>query len=166
MDSRNDHYDEPVAATRWKGCRTDTFWGDAAIRIIRDELTREIEESGLFSHVVTSPPESAHITLRTDIRAFCSQVVGFIFARVAGIASLEFTLLEGEVVILEERMDRVVTDRDAEYTGESVGFIKQVMRITMSDSLRQLLLNFLPKLEAAVMTADRQNKQRFLHHQY
>jgi hypothetical protein len=150
IDSRKDHYDEPVAGTRWTGCRTDAFWGDAAIRIIRDELVREIEKSGLFSRVVTAPPESGHLTLRTDIRAFCSQVVGFIYVRVAGIASLEFTLLEGEALVLEERMDRVVTDRDAEYTGASVGFIKQIMRITMSDSLRELLREFLPKLEAAV----------------
>jgi hypothetical protein len=150
VDSREGHYGEPVAATRWKGCRTDAFWGDAATRIIRDELVREIDESGLFSHVVTSPPLSGHLTLRTNIRAFCSQAVGFFFVRVAGITSLEFTLLEGNAPLLDERLDRVVTDADDEYTGYSVGFIKQVMRITMSDSLRELLREFLPKLQSAV----------------
>ena len=77
VDSREDHHGEPVAATRWKGCRTDAFWGDSASLIIRDELVREIENSGLFSRVVTSPPESGHLTLRTNIRSFCSQAVGF-----------------------------------------------------------------------------------------
>jgi hypothetical protein len=150
VDSRDGHYGEPVAATRWKGCRTDAFWGDAATRIIREELVGEIGESGLFSEVVTSPPQSRHLTLRTNIRAFCSQAVGFFFVRVAGITSLEFTLIEGNVPLLDEQIDRVVTDANDEYTGNSVGFIKQVMRITMSDSLRELLREFLPKLQAAV----------------
>jgi hypothetical protein len=150
IDSREGHYGEPVAATRWKGCRTDAFWGDAATRIIRDELIREIDESGLFSRVVTSPPQSGYLTLRTNIRAFCSQAIGFFFVRVAGITSLEFTLLEGNAPLLDERLDRVITDADDEYTGSSIGFIKQVMRITMSDSLRELLREFLPKLQTAV----------------
>ena len=68
----------------------------------------------------------------------------------AGITSLEFTLLEDEVSFLDERMDRVVSDGDDEYTGANVGFIKQAMRITMSDSQRELLRDFLPKLESAV----------------
>lgn len=150
VDSREGHYGEPVAGTRWKGCRTDAFWGDAATRIIRDELVREIGESGLFSQVVTSPPPSGHLTLRTNIRAFCSQAIGFLFIRVAGITSLEFTLLEDHVSLFDQRLDRVVTDADDEYTGASVGFIKQVMRITMSDSLRELFREFLPKLQAVV----------------
>ena len=73
-----------------------------------------------------------------------------LFVRVAGITSLELTLLDGNAPLLDERLDRVVTDADDEYTGYSVGFIKQAMRITMSDSLRELLREFLPKLQAAV----------------
>jgi hypothetical protein len=150
VDSREAHFGERVAATRWRGCRTDTFWGDAAPRIIRDELAAEIGASGLFSQVVIEPPQSDHLTLRTNIRAFCSQVIGIFFVRVAGITSLEFSLLEGDAALLDDRLDRVVTDADDEYTGSSIGFIKQAMRITMSDSLRELLREFLPMLQAAV----------------
>ncbi len=150
VDSRKDHYGEPVASTRWTGCRSDTFWGDAASRIIQDELAREIENSGLFSKVHTATTVSPPLTLESRVRAFCSQAVGFLFIRVAGITSLEFTLREGERTLLAERVDRVVTDADAEYTGSSAGFIKQAMRVTMSDSLRELLREFLPKLESAV----------------
>jgi len=150
VDSREDHFGERVAATRWRGCRTDAFWGDAAPRIINDELVRELDASGLFARVVTQPPESAHLALRTKIRAFCSQAIGFFFVRVAGITSLEFVLIEGDTPLLDEQLDRVVTDADEEYTGSSVSFIKQAMRITMSDSLRELFREFLPKLQTAV----------------
>ena len=153
VDSREDHYGEPVAASRWKACRTDAFWGEAAPQIIRDELLHEIGRSGLFSQVVTQAPQSGHLTLHTNIRAFCSQAVGFFFIRIAGITSLEFNLREGKLSLLDDRFDRVVTDADREYTGSSVGFIKQAMRITMSDSLRELLRTFLPMLQAAVRSS-------------
>lgn len=149
IDQRGDHYGERVAGTRWTGCRTDPFWATDAASVIRDRLTTELRTSHLFAQVSQEPPTPGDVVLRTEIDAFCSQAVGFIYGRIAGISALKITAERDGQPLFEHKFERVVTDADAEYTGLQIAFIEQAMEVTMADSLRELLRDFLTQLDHA-----------------
>jgi hypothetical protein len=85
--------------------------------------------------------------LKSEIHAFCSQAVGFLFVRIAGIAAVKFSLERDGKLLWEQKIERVVTDADPDYTGTQVGFVEQAMRTAMSDSLRLMLRDLLKALE-------------------
>ena len=145
-DARRTHYGERVAGTRWKGCETDPFWGNRAPRTLAVELERELRDSKIFERVSVTDDPSA-LVLETEIRALCAQVVGFFWARVAGITSLHFTLRDGEQVLFEHTLEKVVTDADEEYSGSQVGFIEQVMKVLISDSVREVFSKLVWELD-------------------
>jgi len=146
-DRRSEHYDETVAGTRWKGCRTDPFWLSNARSIIRDRLVAGLVESKVFAHVSDGEPTAGDVVLRTEIHAFCSQAVGFLILRVAGISALKITAERDGQVLFEHKFERVVTDADPQYTGWQATFIEQAMQVTMADSLRELLRDVFTSLE-------------------
>jgi hypothetical protein len=147
IDLRQEHYDEHVAGSRWTGCRTDPFWATEAPVIIRDRIVTELSESKLFVNVSQVSSDPSDIVIRSEIHAFCSQVVGFLFSRVAGISALRITVERNGRTLLQHKFERVVTDADPQYTGSQVGFIEQAMTVTMADSLRELLKEFLARTE-------------------
>jgi len=149
-DLRKEHYGEKVAGTKWKACRTDGLRGDAALKIIQDRLALELNRSGLYKNVRTGGDASAPLVLKTEIDAFCSQARGFVlipWTRVAGITSLHFTLVDSGKVVFDEKLERVVTDADKEYTGTGVGTIGEAMHVTMADSLRGVIAQLLRDLD-------------------
>lgn len=153
-DDRAQHYGEKVGGTKWKGCSTDALWGkDAAAQLIQERLVQEFSASGLFSEVTTNAPRAGDIVLKTDIHAFCSKAVGFIYGRVAGICSLQISLERDGKVLMNQTFEKVVTDADPEYTGSQVTFIEQAMRVTMADSLRVTLENMLEQCDATAKRA-------------
>jgi hypothetical protein len=149
LDERAEHYDERVAGTRWKACRTDPFWNDAMPVVLGRELEREIRASGLFHHVTTSESQERAFVLETRVHALCAQAIGFLFLRVAGISSLHFTLRDGDSIVFDRTIEHVVTDADDEYTGPQATTIEQAMKILLSDSLRENLRELLAELEKA-----------------
>jgi hypothetical protein len=62
--------------------------------------------------------------------------------------AIKFTIERNGVVLLEKRYERVVTDADPEYTGSQVTMIEHAMNQTVSDSLRELLRDFLTEIAA------------------
>jgi len=146
VDMRSAHFGERIAGTRWKACRTDPFWEDSAPRTLAAELERELRESRIFE-TVNSPEDLTPLVLETEIRAWCSEAVGFLFIRAAGITSLRFTLKDGDATLFERTIESVVTDADPQYTGSQVSFIEQAMKILISDSLREVLRELLPALD-------------------
>ena len=90
--------------------------------------------------------------MKTDIHAFCSQVVGFLYDRVAGIGSLQITVERDGKILMDKRFEKVVTDADKEYTGSQATFIEQAMRVTMADSLRELMKDAVMKCETEAET--------------
>lgn len=148
IDRRPEHYGEPVAGTRWTGCRTDPFWASDAPSVIRDRLVTELAQSKLFAHVSDEPPAAGEVVLRSEIDAFCSQAVGFLILRVAGISGLKITLERDGQPLFEHTFERVVTDADPQYTGSQATFIEQAMQVTMADSLRELLRDVFTQLES------------------
>lgn len=150
IDRRAEHYAEAVDGTKWTGCSTDPFLtpGDAS-KVIQEHLVKEIAATGLFRGVHPGLPAPGEWTLKSEIHAFCSQVVGFLFMRVAGISSIKFTLQDEGTLRLDQKFERVVTDADTEYTGWWLGTIEQAMKRTMADSLRELLRKFFLQLEAS-----------------
>jgi ABC-type uncharacterized transport system auxiliary subunit len=146
-DLRADHYGERVAGTRWTGCQTDALWGDQAPSIIQSRLVTELSASKVVANARPGEPAAGDLVIRSEIHAFCSQVVGFLYGRVAGIAALNIILERDGKVLFKQKLERVVTDADREYTGSQVGFIEQAMRVTMADSLRELIRDFLVRLE-------------------
>jgi hypothetical protein len=73
LDERAEHYDERVAATRWKACRTDPFWNNSMPVVLSRELERELCASGLFHHVTTSGrPEEQALVFETRVHALCA----------------------------------------------------------------------------------------------
>jgi hypothetical protein len=149
-DLRKEHYGEKVAGTKWKACKTDALQGDAALGIIQDRVALEMHRSGLYRNVQTVGETTPSLVLKTEIDAFCSQAWGFVlipWMRIAGITSLRFTLVDSGKVVFDERIERVVTDADKEYTGAGVGTIEQAMRVTMSDSLRGVITQLLRDLD-------------------
>ncbi len=147
IDLRREHYEEHVAGTRWTGCRTDPFWTTEAPVIIRDRIVTELTASKLFARVSQVTSEPSDIVIRSEIHAFCSQAVGFIFLRVAGISALKITVERNGRALFQHKFERVVTDADPQYSGSQVGSIEQVMTVTMADSLRELLKDFFARFE-------------------
>jgi len=147
VDQRSQHYGERVAGTKWKGCSTDPFLGSDVSQIIQQRLLKELQASNLFSKVSTTPTSSEDVIMKTEIHAFCSQSVGFMIVRVAGISSLRVTLEQNGKVLLDRKFEKVVTDADKEYTGSQVTFLEQAMKVTMAVSLRELLKDMLKQIE-------------------
>ena len=147
VDQRSQHYGERVAGTKWKGCSTDPFLGSDVSQIIQQRLLKELQASNLFSKVSTTPTSSEDVIMKTEIHAFCSQSVGFMIVRVAGISSLRVTLEQNGKVLLDRKFEKVVTDADKEYTGSQVTFLEQAMKVTMAVSLRELLKDMLKQID-------------------
>jgi len=152
IDQRTQHYGERVAGTKWTGCSTDPFWNTTASQVIQQRLVKELQLSGLFLRVTTTKTSPDDVILKTEIHAFCSQTVGFIIGRVAGITSLQITLEQNGKVFTDQKYEKVVTDADKEYTGSQVGMIEQAMSVTMADSLRELLKDVLKKIDNEAAT--------------
>lgn len=153
VDNRAQHYGEKVGRTNWKACKTDALWGkNAAAQLIQERLVQEFSSSGMFPEVTTNQATPGDVVLKTDIHAFCSQVVGFVYDRVAGITSLHITMERDGKVLLDKQFEQVVTDADPEYTGSQATFIEQAMRVTMADSLRVLMTDMVQQFEAAAQT--------------
>lgn len=148
VDMRRAHYGEHVAGARWTACSTDTLLSGEASTLIQNRLVDELRASHLFTSVGRTPTYPDDVLMRTEIHAFCSQVVGIVFARVAGISVLRTTLEHNGTVFLDRRFERVVTDADPEYSGLQVTFIEQAMRVTMADSLREVIKDMLIQFEA------------------
>jgi hypothetical protein len=56
IDLRSEHYGEPVAGTKWKGCSTDPFTNPGtASEVVRLRLVKELQTASLFSKVSTAP---------------------------------------------------------------------------------------------------------------
>jgi hypothetical protein len=146
LDSRRDHVGESIAGTRWKGCETDPFWGESAPGTVAGEIERELRSSGVFREVNPLGSDES-LVLETDIRALCSEAIGLFFVRVAGITSLHFRLRQGDAVLFERTIERVVTDADPEYTGSQATFLEQAMKVLISDSLREVLRELLVALD-------------------
>ena len=147
IDQRAEHYDDRVAGTSWTGCKTDPFWTSDASSIVRDRLVTALTDSKLFSHVSAAPAAPGDLVLHSDLDAFCSQAVGFLFIRVAGITALNLTIERDGQILFQQKFERVVTDADPQYTGSQVAFIEQAMQVTMADSLRELLRDVLVELD-------------------
>jgi len=148
IDQRAQHYGEQVAGTKWKGCSTDPFRGTSAVEIIEQRLVTELQASNLFSKVSTVSTEPQDVIMKTEIRAFCSQARGYFWVRVAGISSLRVILEQNAKVLLDRKFEKVVTDADKEFTGSKAGFLEQAMKVTMADSLRELLKDMFKQFEA------------------
>ena len=148
-DSRAQHYGEKVAGTRWKACSTDALWARNAPQMIQDRLVQEFSSSELFAEVTTNQARPGDFVLKTDIQAFCSQAVGFLYDRVAGMSALQVTVERDGKTLLDQKFEKVVTDVDSDYTGSQVTFIEQAMRVTMADSLRVLMKQLLQQCEAS-----------------
>jgi hypothetical protein len=152
VDSRSAHYDEPIAKTKWDGCRTDALWADSAPSLIHERLRKEFVTSKLFLASEADPAHSSSLVLKSEIHAFCSQAVGVLFVRIAGIVAVKFSLERDGKLLWEQKIERVVTDADPDYTGTQVGFLEQGMRTVMSDSLRLMLRDLLKAIERDLPT--------------
>lgn len=119
-DTRPLYYDKVIAGTDWTACSTDPFWTNSAPSVVRDRLTRELESSKLFRRISQGPPAAGDIVIRSEIRAFCSQVVGFLIVTVAGISSIHLEVEQNGKQILAKTFERVVTDDDPEFTGSQI----------------------------------------------
>jgi hypothetical protein len=153
VDNRAQHYGEKIAGTKWKACSTDALWRkNAAQLLIQERLVQEFSVSGLFAEVTTNQARAGNVVLKTDIHAFCSQVIGFLYDRVAGMTSLRISMERDGKVLLDKQFEKVVTDADPEYTGSQVTFIEQAMRVTMADSLREVIRNTLQQCDTNAAT--------------
>ncbi len=147
VDIRPDYYDKPIAGTTWTGCSTDGLWTTTASQLIQERLTKELHDSGLFAE--SDLVENANpLILRTQIRAFCSQVVGAFIARIAGITAISVSIERNGKVLFERQFERVVTDDSPEYSGSQITFIEQGMRAAMGDSLRLALKDLMKEIDA------------------
>jgi ABC-type uncharacterized transport system auxiliary subunit len=150
VDGRVAHYGEPIAGSRWTAVQTDGLWISTTPSVVQARLQADLAASGLFSRVSSEPTPTSDLKLSTEVDAFCSQVRGFLFARVAGIVAVKFKIERNGNVLFERRFDRVVTDADPEYTGWQVATIEQAMNRAVSDSLRELLRSFLEEIAGEV----------------
>jgi ABC-type uncharacterized transport system auxiliary subunit len=141
-----------VAGTKWTGCTTDALWNQDAAQLVQERLAREFTASELFAEVTTNLAMPGDLVLKTDIHAFCSQVTGFLVGRVAGISSLQITVERDGKILIDKKFEKVVTDADKEYTGSQATFIEQAMRVTMADSLRELMKDAVMQCEAEAGT--------------
>lgn len=145
-DKTSEYYGHSIAGTSWQGTRTDTFGENAMQNLIYQELRGELQASKIFTGV-SNEKTADSLILDTEIRAFGAQVRGFIWSRVGGVSSFEFTLRRNGKILFQKGYEKVVTDGDPEYTGSSVGFIEDGMRATMSDSFREVLKELFADLE-------------------
>ena len=119
----------------------------SATRLIQERLVQELSSAALFVEVTTNRTGPGDLILKTDIQVFCSQVTGFLIDRVAGISSLQFSVERDGKILMNRKFEKVVTDADSEYTGSQVTFIEQAMRVTMADSLREVMKDVLKQCE-------------------
>jgi hypothetical protein len=145
-DKTSEYYGHSIAGTSWQGTRTDTFEENTMRDLIRQELRRELQSAKIFTGV-SSAETADGLILETEIRAFGAQVRGFIWNRVGGVSSFEFTLKKNGKILFKKAYEKVVTDADPEYTGSGIGFIEDAMRATMSDSFREVLKELFSDLE-------------------
>jgi hypothetical protein len=151
VNTRTQHYGQRIAKTTWTGCDTDPFLDkDDAAKIVRAHLTTELESSHLFRTVTNGSPSASDVVIRSEIRVFCSQAVGFLILTVAGISSIHIEVEQNGKRLFERTFERVVTDDDPEYTGWQVTTIEQAMVRTMADSLRELLRDALQQLDQSL----------------
>jgi hypothetical protein len=149
-DTRAAHHGERVAGTRWTGCETDPFWGGGP-QTVRFELERELRDTGIAE--AAEAGDASALVLDTEIRALCAQAIGFVWLRVAGITALHFTLRDGDRVLYERTIEKVVTDADEEYTGSQATFIEQAMKVLISDSLRAVFSELVRDLDRLELPA-------------
>lgn len=146
-DARPLYYGTTIAGTDWTACSTDPFWTNSAPSIVRDRLTKELESAQLFKQISHGPPARGDVVIRSEIRAFCSQAVGFLILTIAGISSIHLEVEQNGKQILARTFERVVTDDDPQFTGSQIGMIEQGMVTSMGDSLRELLRDILQHLD-------------------
>jgi hypothetical protein len=158
IDRRADHYGERVAGTRWTGCSTDPFWATDATSLVRERMVVALGDAKLFDQVSQGPPPPGGLVLHSELDAFCSQAVGFLFMRVAGITALKITVERDGQVLFDHKFERVVTDADPQYTGSQATFIEQAMQVTMADSLREVLRDLVAELDRTAGTWKVANK--------
>ncbi|WP_394781396.1 hypothetical protein [Undibacterium sp.] len=72
----------------------------------------------------------------------------FVF-RAAGVVSINFTLEREGKTIWQGKIEKVVTDEDAEYSGSQISSHDSAMMHVMADSLRMVLKELLPQLQTA-----------------
>jgi ABC-type uncharacterized transport system auxiliary subunit len=147
-DHRKEHERERVACTKWKSASTDAMWSTDTAKMFQERLVKELKSSGMFLQVTNRPPKPEDLVLKTEIDVFSSQARGFLFVRVVGMSALRVSLERKGKTLLEQKFERVVTDADKEYTGSQVSFIEQAMRVTMADSLRELMKDMLKEIDA------------------
>lgn len=145
VDIRPDYYDKPIAGTTWTGCSTDGLWTTSASELIEERLKQELIDAKLFDKN-DSLANSNLFVLKTQIKAFCSQAVGFMFVRIAGITSINFTIQKNGKGIFDKLIERVVTDDSPEYSGLQIGFLEQGMRTAMAGSLRLVMKDLLKEI--------------------
>jgi hypothetical protein len=153
VDHRSLHHGEKIAGTKWKACSTDAIIDSKVPSFIQQRLVEELKSSGIFAKVVTQSDGADDIVMNTEVDAFCSQAIGVIYLRVAGMSRLHITLGRNGKIFMNEKFEKVVTDADPEYTGSQLAFIQQAMRVTMADSLRELMKNMLGKIESEMTKA-------------
>jgi hypothetical protein len=147
VDMRASHYRDKVAGTGWQGCSTDAMGSQTASQFLQARIENEIAASKLFLPAQSDAPPKAHYVLNSEIDAYCSQVVGVIFERVAGIVAIHFSLTKDGKTIWRKKIEHVVTDADPEYTGDQLTMIEQAMRVTETDSLRLVLRDLVQDLD-------------------
>ncbi len=152
-DRRPQHYDEPVAGTKWTAVSTDATLGADATKLIQQRMVDALQASGLFAHVTTQANGPDDVILKIDVDAFCAQVRGFLIDRVAGMTSLQATLEQNGRVLSQHQFEAVVTDADPEYTGSQVTMIEQAMRVTMMDSMQVATKKMLTQFETDLAKA-------------
>jgi hypothetical protein len=118
---------------------------------MQERVAGAMTQAGIFESVTTSNAKE-HWALRSEVRSFCAQTRGFVVRRVAGIVAIDFTLLRDGVVTWKGTVEHVVTDADAEYSGNVVTTVEQAMRRTMADALRWVLRDAIREIERAVAT--------------
>jgi hypothetical protein len=148
-DARLEHIGEPIAGTIWQGCDTDASFGNRSIKLVQENIEKELYASGLFSETQDDSNLPVY-ALHTEVLAFCSEVKGFMWLDVAGIFSANFTLLMNGEELDKFKIESVVTDEDPEYTGAQAGFIEQAMKWTMSDALREATSDLLMQIDLSL----------------
>jgi hypothetical protein len=70
---------------------------------------------------------------------------------VAGIVSIHFTLEKNGKVIFEQKLERVVTDGDPQYTGPLISSSEDaIMFQVIQDSLREIINDLMKKIHKTV----------------
>lgn len=146
VDVRSQHYGEEIAKSDWFAVPTDAMIRSIP-KLIQERLVLELGASGLFASVRTGPAGPNDVVLKTDIHAFCANSRGFLWMRIVGMTSLQVSLEKGGRKLLDQKFERAVTDADEEYSGANTGMIEHLMKIVMSDSLRETMRDILRVIE-------------------